>query len=178
VTVVEHLRFPASTARRCRRLPSYSSSARARWQSGRGSAIRRTLDRFHPHVRNIGSRPDLQPILVLVQGSLEIAIVSGFLKRSWLLGMIRQRACFWPDRRPTTRRLEPGTSPVEYLHVALRGPTYRENSHANHTWHSPSRQTACFQEPVAPPVWVRFPSPAPLSSNARPRRAIRLGSRH
>ena len=26
--------------------------------------------------------------------------------------------------------------------------------------------------------WVRFPSPAPLSGNARPRRATRLGSRH
>ena len=52
-------------------MPSYSSSVRARWQSGRGSAVRRTSDRFHPHVRNIGSQPDLQPILVLVQGSLE-----------------------------------------------------------------------------------------------------------
>ena len=49
-----------------------------------------------------------------------------------------------------------------YPHVALRCPTYRENSHANHTWHPPSRQTACFQVPEATSLWVRFPSPAPL----------------
>ena len=29
-----------------------------------------------------------------------------------------------------------------YPYVALRGPPYRENSHANHTWHSESRETA------------------------------------
>jgi hypothetical protein len=49
-----------------------------------------------------------------------------------------------------------------YPYVALRGPTYRENSHANHTWHSPSQQSAYFQAPEAPAVWVRFPSPAPF----------------
>jgi hypothetical protein len=42
------------------------------------------------------------------------------------------------------------------------GEGYRENSHANQTWDSPSRQTACFLAPEAAPVWVRFPSPAPL----------------
>jgi hypothetical protein len=48
------------------------------------------------------------------------------------------------------------------LYVALRGPTYCENSHANHTWHPQSRQTAYFEGSGARPVWVRFPSPAPL----------------
>jgi hypothetical protein len=47
-------------------------------------------------------------------------------------------------------------------YVALRGPTYRENSHANHTWCWHSRQTACFKGPEPPSLWVRFPSPAPL----------------
>ena len=46
--------------------------------------------------------------------------------------------------------------------VALRCPTYRENSHANHTWHRHSRQSDCFQAPGALPAWVRFPSTAPL----------------
>jgi hypothetical protein len=32
----------------------------------------------------------------------------------------------------------------------LRCPTYRENSHANHTWDSSSRQSACFSAPEAP----------------------------
>jgi hypothetical protein len=50
----------------------------------------------------------------------------------------------------------------EYPQVALRGPTYRENSHANHTWHPKSHQTACFKDAEALAVWVRFPSPAPL----------------
>jgi hypothetical protein len=49
-----------------------------------------------------------------------------------------------------------------YPYVALRCPTYLENSHANHTWHSPSQQSDCFLAPKAPAVWVRFPSPAPL----------------
>ena len=49
-----------------------------------------------------------------------------------------------------------------YPYVALRGPTYRENSHANHTWHQSSHQIACFKASEAPPAWVRFPSPAPL----------------
>jgi hypothetical protein len=47
-------------------------------------------------------------------------------------------------------------------YVALRGPTYRENSHANHTWHMNSHDTACFLVHEAPSLWVRFPSPAPL----------------
>ena len=37
-----------------------------------------------------------------------------------------------------------------YPYVALRCPTYRENSHANHTWHPPSHQTACFKGSEAP----------------------------
>jgi hypothetical protein len=49
-----------------------------------------------------------------------------------------------------------------YPYAALRCPTYRENSHANHTWHPPSRQIACFEGSEEMPVWVRFPSPAPL----------------
>jgi hypothetical protein len=48
------------------------------------------------------------------------------------------------------------------MNVSLRGPTYRENSHANHTWDSPSRQSACFRVPEPRPAWVRFLSPAPL----------------
>jgi hypothetical protein len=44
----------------------------------------------------------------------------------------------------------------------LRDPTYRENSHANHTWHRHSYQSRCFRGSEAPPVWVRFPSPAPF----------------
>src|ERR1700677_4788072 len=28
--------------------------------------------------------------------------------------------------------------------IALRCPTYRENSHANHTWHQHTQETACF----------------------------------
>jgi hypothetical protein len=49
-----------------------------------------------------------------------------------------------------------------YPYVALRDPTYREKSHANHTWHPHSHQTTCFKDSEALPVWVRFPSPAPL----------------
>jgi hypothetical protein len=49
------------------------------------------------------------------------------------------------DRRPTTDRLEPGTTHVEYPHVALRCPTYLENSHANHTWHPPSHKPPIFK---------------------------------
>jgi hypothetical protein len=65
---------------------------------------------------------------------------------------------FWAVQRPTTERLEPG---IAHIDASLRSPTYRENSHANHTWRPLSRQTACFQAPNAPPVWVRFPSPVP-----------------
>jgi hypothetical protein len=49
-----------------------------------------------------------------------------------------------------------------YPYEVLRGPTYHENSHASHTWHPRSHQTACFQGPEARSPWVRFPSPAPL----------------
>jgi hypothetical protein len=49
-----------------------------------------------------------------------------------------------------------------YPYVALRGPTYRENSHANHTWHPQSHEIHCFEGSEEMPVWVRFPSPAPL----------------
>jgi hypothetical protein len=69
-----------------------------------------------------------------------------------------------------------GISHTMYPYIALRGPTFRENSHANHTWHQHSHQTACFKDSEAPPVWVRFPSPAPLSGNARQCRATGLGS--
>jgi hypothetical protein len=44
-----------------------------------------------------------------------------------------------------------------YLYVALRGPTYRENSHANHTWYPQSGQTACFKDSEAPSLWVPIP---------------------
>jgi hypothetical protein len=62
-----------------------------------------------------------------------------------------------------------------YPYVALRCPTYRENSHANHTWNALLLKTACFIAPGTPSVWVGFPSPAPSSGNARPRRATKLG---
>jgi hypothetical protein len=52
-------------------------------------------------------------------------------------------------------------TPDELTQGLIRGPTYRENSHANHTSHPSSHQTACFLAPEAQPVWVRFPSPAP-----------------
>jgi hypothetical protein len=51
--------------------------------------------------------------------------------------------------------------------VSLRGPKYRENSHANHTWHLSLRKTACFLHSEWPPVWVRFPSLAPLPAARR-----------
>jgi len=35
-------------------------------------------------------------------------------------------------------------------YVGLRGPTYRENSHAKHTWHQHSHETACFVVPETP----------------------------
>jgi hypothetical protein len=55
-----------------------------------------------------------------------------------------------------------------YPYVALRCPTYRENSHANHILHQHLHQTACFKDSKAPPPWVRFPSPAPFSSHRWP----------
>jgi hypothetical protein len=81
----------------------------------------------------------------------------------------------WAVQRPTNEGLELGSSRTD---VSLRCPTYLENSHANHTWHPPSHKTACFQASELPSPWVRFPSPAPFSGNARPRRATRLASRH
>jgi hypothetical protein len=55
-----------------------------------------------------------------------------------------------------------GSHTSMYLYVVLRGPTYRENSHANHPWNPQSHQTACFKGSETPPVWVRFPSPPPF----------------
>src|SRR6266403_4314747 len=65
-------------------------------------------------------------------------------------------------RTTNTKRLEPGYRTSMYPCVALRCPTYRENSHANHTWHQHSHQTACLKGSEAPSPWVRFPSPAPI----------------
>jgi len=51
------------------------------------------------------------------------------------------------------RRLKgwsPGSRISMYPYVALRGPTYRENSHASHTWHQHAHQTACFKGPALP----------------------------
>jgi hypothetical protein len=70
-------------------------------------------------------------------------------------------ACLRVVRDPRLK-LEPEVRTSVYPYVALRGPTYRENSHANHTWHPQSHQTACSKASEAPPEWVRFPSPAPL----------------
>jgi len=79
----------------------------------------------------------------------------------------RSNVAKWPDRRdPRLKSWSPGSRSSMYPYVASRGPTYRENSHANHTWQSPSHQTFYFIVPDAPPVWVRFPSPAPFSGNA------------
>jgi hypothetical protein len=67
----------------------------------------------------------------------------------------------WPDRRPTTERLRARGFPHRCI-PSLTWPTYRENSHANHTRDSPSRKTTCFPAPESSPVWDRFPSPDPL----------------
>jgi hypothetical protein len=48
---------------------------------------------------------------------------------------------FLAGRRPTTERLEPGTSDSD---VSLRCPAYRENLHANHTWNRLSHRTRSF----------------------------------
>src|SRR5580698_68203 len=66
------------------------------------------------------------------------------------------------DRILRTERAEVGSCTSMSPCVASRCPTYRENSHANHTWHPHSHQTACFKGSAAPSLWVRFPSPAPL----------------
>jgi hypothetical protein len=79
---------------------------------------------------------------------------------------MRRRAGLGPlMARSETLRLEglsPGLRTPMYPYVALRCPTYRDNSHANHTWRQHSHETACFLVPAAPSLWVRFPSPAPL----------------
>src|ERR1700723_637055 len=79
------------------------------------------------------------------------------------------------DRRPTTERREPGISHSMYPYVALRCPTYRENSHANHTWHQHSHEAACFLVPEAPSPWVRFPSPAPLLRQRQATQSYKIG---
>ncbi len=63
---------------------------------------------------------------------------------------------------PVRDLLLPGSRAPMYPYVAVHGPTYRENSHANHTWSPPSRQSVCFSARNVPSVWVRFPSPAPF----------------
>jgi hypothetical protein len=55
-----------------------------------------------------------------------------------------------------------GTQTEQLSHAALRCPSYCENSHASHTWHQPSHESACFLVPEAASPWVRFPSPVPL----------------
>lgn len=55
-----------------------------------------------------------------------------------------------------------------YPYLALRGPTYRENSHANHTRHPPSHKTACFQGSELPSPWLRFPIARSISGHRRP----------
>ena len=67
----------------------------------------------------------------------------------------------WPVQRRTAETPKPGLCAPMYPYVAVRGPTYRENSHANHTWNPQLHRTACFKASEATSVWVRFPSPAP-----------------
>jgi len=86
------------------------------------------------------------------------------------------KTAFWPAGRPTTKRgSSPGLRTPVYPYVALRCPIYRENSHANHTWHQHWHEPACFLVPAAPSPWVRFPSPAPLQAIAG--QAIPAGGR-
>src|ERR1700677_5303788 len=72
----------------------------------------------------------------------------------------------WPFGDLRLKGMSPGLRTPMYPYVALRCPTYREKSHANHTWHLRSHETACFLVPAAPSPWVRFPSPAPLPAIA------------
>jgi hypothetical protein len=51
-----------------------------------------------------------------------------------------------------------------YPYVAFRCPTYREISHASHTWHQGSRETACFLVPAAR-LPCGFDSHRPLHSS-------------
>ena len=52
-----------------------------------------------------------------------------------------------------------------YPYTVLRCPTYRENSHANHTWHQHLQETACFPVPGLLPRG--FDSHRPLHFQAR-----------
>src|ERR1700679_3352271 len=72
----------------------------------------------------------------------------------------RMSQCPFGDLR--LKGMSPGLRTPMYPYVALRCPTYREKSHANHTWHQHSHETACSLAPAAPSPWVRFPSPAPF----------------
>jgi hypothetical protein len=60
---------------------------------------------------------------------------------------------------PVKDLLLPGSRAPMYPYIAVHGPTYRENSHANHTWNPPSRQSACFSARNVPSVWVRSHRP-------------------
>ena len=100
-----------------------------------------------------------------VHGSLERPAVRSFggkwtygLGGSWL-----STSALRPIGDLQLKGPSPGFPASMYPYVVLRGPTYRENSHANHTWHQHSHQTAYFMGSKAPPAWVRFPSPAPFS---------------
>src|ERR1700722_15003965 len=68
----------------------------------------------------------------------------------------------WPFGDLRLKGMSPGLRTPMYPYVALRCPTYRENSHANHTWHRPPHKTAYFHGSELSSPWVRFPSPAPL----------------
>ena len=80
---------------------------------------------------------------------------------------------WWPIGDPRLKGSSTGPRTAMCPYVAVRGPTYLQNSHASHTWHRHSHQTACFKGSEAPTLWVRFPSPAPL----RIRRANCSGAR-
>ena len=51
----------------------------------------------------------------------------------------------WPIGDLRLKGWSPGSRTSMYPYVALRGPTYRENSPANHTWRPSSREIACFK---------------------------------
>ena len=62
----------------------------------------------------------------------------------------------WPFGDLRLKGLSLGVRTPMYPYVALR-PTYRENSHADHTWRQHSHQTASFKVLEAPPVWTELP---------------------
>jgi Phage integrase, N-terminal SAM-like domain len=70
----------------------------------------------------------------------------------------------------------PGLRPSMYPYAALRGPTYRHNSHAHHTWDSSSHQIACFQAPEGRPCGFDSYRPLHFPASLRTRRHTRLGS--